>query len=125
MRAPQEQLISALCHLFNAVPVWGLLFNGWIWFHLREESRTVRRTAQQAMTFHVLLMSGLLIWMLVASINRLLEALALGRLCGAIDYINDKIFAGLILVYIAICLFGALRVVSGKPFQYPMVRLRQ
>lgn len=120
MRTRQEQIVSALVHLFNAVPLWGLLFCGWVWFAMREESRQVVRQARQAMTFHTLLMGGLLIWMLLEWFSRLIKQLSptLGNLLMGL---NGAIVTGLLIIYAAVCLLGAARCLSGQPFNYPLV----
>lgn len=124
MRPRQEQHLSALCHLCNAVPLWGLLFCGWIWFQLREESRTVRREAQQAMMFHALLMSGLLLWILATLLTRILHSLSLETASHLAARTNDIIFSGLMLAYVAICLTGCWRTLRDQSFRYPLVRPR-
>jgi uncharacterized Tic20 family protein len=123
MRTRQEQLISALCHLFNAVPLWGLLFCGWVWFAMREESRGVVRQAQQAMTFHALLMGGLFIWMILEWFARIISVLS-PTLSGILSETNSVILALLLLVYVSICLIGFARCLSGQPFQYPLLSRR-
>lgn len=124
MRARQEQHLSALCHLCNAIPLWGLFFCGCIWFQLREESRTVRRQAQQAMMFHVLLMGSLIIWILLELFARLLNALELPSACRLVSQLNGVIIWTTLAVYVTVCLAGCWRILSGRPFRYPLVRLR-
>jgi uncharacterized Tic20 family protein len=124
MRARQEQLLSAVCHLVNALPLWGLLFCGWIWFQLREESRPVRRQAQQAMYFHGLLMTAMVIWMALELFTRILFALSLSTIGTLVSQLNGFIIWALLVSYVGICLYGSWRVLSGQPFRYPLVRLR-
>lgn len=120
MRTRQEEILSALCHLFNAVPLWGLLFCGWIWFSVREESRVVVTQARQAMIFHVLLMAGLLVWLLLGLLSRVVWALS-PTLGGLLDNLNLLILALLLVAYVAVCLYGFARRLSGLPFAYPLL----
>jgi uncharacterized Tic20 family protein len=123
MRIRQEQLVSALCHLFNAVPLWGLLFCGWVWFALREESRFVVRNARQAMMFHGLMMAGLLIWMMLEWFSRIIGVLS-PALSSLLSQLNNLIVTIFLLSYVAICLAGSARCYSGRPFRYPLVGRR-
>lgn len=123
MRTRQEQILSSMCHLLNAVPLWGLLFCGWFWFSMREESRLVVRQAQQAIMFHILLMGGLLVWMLLGWLSRLIGVLSpdLGQI---FDMLNWLIIRLLLLGYVTVCLLGFARCLSGQSFRYPLVSRR-
>jgi uncharacterized Tic20 family protein len=124
MRTRQEQIHSAFCHLFNAIPLWGLLFCGLIWFSLREESRVVVRQAQQAINFHMLLMGGLLIWLLLETISRILGVLS-PTLREILSRVNGVMIALVLLAYVATCLYGFARCLSGQRFRYPLVLRRR
>ena len=121
MRAGREHQWSALCHLCNAVPVWGMLFAGAIWFHLREESREVVGHARQAILFHGILLMVALVYMIVGFLSKILQFIsaALGQ---TIDRMNDVIFYGLLAAYIGICLYGAVQCLHGLAFRYPLIR---
>lgn len=123
MRAPQERLLSALCHLFNAIPLWGLLFSGLIWMRLREESRAVVWQAQQAMMFHAILMAGVLVCLLVHGLSRLVSILAPD--VGAwLATANRWIVAALLIAYVVTCMVGFFMSLTGRTFRYPVVRFR-
>lgn len=121
MRKQQECSIAGFCHLLNVFPLWGLLFCGWIRFSYREESREVVAQAERAMTFHVILMSAGLIWMMVWLLARLVSALSSGA--GALLMrLNHGVMLAVYVVYALICLYGALCAFRGKTFNYPMIR---
>jgi uncharacterized Tic20 family protein len=123
MRAQREHVLSGLCHLFNAVPLWGLLYCGWMWYALREESRTVVYHARQAMTFHVVLMLGLLVYLALGFVARLLGVL-LPELGGVFRQINDSILKAALLAYVAICVCGCVLCSTGRSFHYPLLGRR-
>ena len=123
MRTRQEQIVSALCHLFNAAPLWGLLFCGWVWFAMREQSRTVVRHARQAMIFHLLLMSGLLVWLLLDWLTRIIGVFS-PSISGWLMQINNLILLVVLLAYVTICLIGFARCFSGQDFRYPLLSRR-
>ena len=121
MRSHREYQFSALCHLLNALPLWGLFFCGWIWFALREESRMVVRHAQQAMIFHALLLAALSVWVLLGLLARIMGVLS-QNLGDGLLLLNGWIIRLLLAAYIVICLYGSYRCLSRKPFRYPLVK---
>ncbi len=124
MRSQREFTLSGLCHLFNIIPVWGLLVCGLIWYSLREESRTVVRQARQAMTFHALMMAGLLAGILLELLSKILRILSV-NLGGLLSGINVTLITLFYLGYAAICIHGALRCFSRQTFNYPLLGNRQ
>lgn len=124
MRRRQEEVFSSLCHLLNILPVWGLVFCGGLWYLFREESRRVIYHARQAILFHLPLMVLLLVWMLMGLLSRILQVVFPG--VGVIlNNFNNWIMGGCYLVYLAICLWGFARTLSGFPFQYPLVSVKE
>jgi uncharacterized Tic20 family protein len=124
MRARQEQVIEAFCHLSNAIPIWGLFFCGVVWFWLREESRSVVRQARDAMVFHSLILVPMLLWCFLFQVIRLVRYLAPAWFCELLYWINNGM---LLIVYIAfalVCLWGMLCRLRGEPFRYPFPRRR-
>ena len=120
MRMQRERLYSGLCHLFNAIPVWGFVICGLVWLTLREESRAVVFHARQAMTFHVLLMLGLLAYWVLVITARILWQLS-PALSSFIAQMNNDILKILLIAYIAVCLYGAILCFSGQRFRYPLL----
>lgn len=121
MRPRNEQQLAGLCHLFNAVPGWGMLFCGYVRYAMREESRLVVHHARQAMVFHSLILAGLMLWVLIELLCRVLAILSI-YFSALLSSLNDLMVAGLIAVYVTTCLYGAWRCMSGRTFQYPLVR---
>lgn len=121
MRTRQEQILSALCHLFNAIPLWGLLFCGWLWFSLREESRPVVHQARQAMIFHFLMMGAILISIMLEWLSRIIGVVLSLKLKFFLSTLNWWMIMVLLAVYGLICLYGFVRCLFGQPFRYPLV----
>lgn len=120
MRRRDEQMMAALCHLCNAVPLWGLIFNGFIAFDAREKSRFLVAQARQAMYFHGIFLACMIVWSIVELFTKLLGVLfaPLGHTLG---FLNSAIIIGLLALYLSTCLFGALRCWSGESFRYPLI----
>lgn len=120
MRRQNEQLICALCHLFNCVPLWGMVFNGVVWFANRESSRAAQIHARQAMFFHGMLLASVMVWMIVVLISRLF-AVVIPPLGGLLNFLNTIVIAVLLAAHILTCLWGTWRCWTGQPFRYPLV----
>ncbi|MCE5230928.1 DUF4870 domain-containing protein [bacterium] len=120
MRAPQESMYSGLCHLFNMIPLWGLLYCGWVFYSMREESRYIVRHAREAMIFHSLLMAATLVFLISELLRRLIAVLspAIGSF---LHNMNITIFMTVVAVYWVICLLGAWRCFSRQNFHYPFI----
>jgi len=123
MRPRREHVYCGLCHVFNAIPLWGLLFCGWVWFTMREESRFVVYHARQAMTFHVLLMLALLIYAALELVSRVMGVL-LPSFGGVLRQANDIILKVLLIAYVVICVEGGLQCLIGRRFHYPLLGRR-
>ena len=121
MRSEQEQQVAALCHLFNIIPLWGLLINGGIWFHLREESRKVVIHAYQAMIFHAMMLGVVLIYFVVWLLTKIIHSIS-ERLAVMITQLNETIIWVLLIIYLVICLYGCIQCYRGRPFRYPLIR---
>lgn len=120
MRRRDEHMMAALCHLFNAVPLWGLIFNVVIWYDARERSRFLAAQSRQAMLFHGAFLACIVIWSVVELFTLLLGALF--RPLGAtLGFFNSAIIIALLALYLSVCLFGALRCWSGESFRYPLI----
>jgi uncharacterized Tic20 family protein len=123
MRSTQEHSLAGVCHLFNVVPIWGLIAAGGIWYAVREESRFVVRHALQAMVFHAMLLVAGLVWLVLQLLCRLLQAIS-PALSNVLYGINDTIIQVLYVLYVGTCLLGCFRAFSGRPFRYPLVKIR-
>lgn len=120
MRRREEQMMAALCHLCNGVPLWGLIFNAVIWFDARERSRFLVSQSRQAMLFHGAFLACMIIWSVVELFTKLLGALF--RPLGAtLGFFNSAIIIALLALYLSTCLFGAFRCWSGESFRYPLI----
>ena len=120
MRRQEEQTRAALCHFFNAIPLWGLIFCGVIWFDSREKSRYLVAQARQAMYFHGALMCGILVLM-IAYLFAFLIGIIFPLIGGFLDFVNRSMGWVLIIVYVGICVWGGAQCWRGEPFRYPFV----
>ena len=124
MRTEQENLAASLCHLFNILPLWGLLTAGAIWFQLREESRRVVLHAQQAMIFNVMGLALVLIWLLVGLLAKVVKYVSLPLGQGLV-LVNNGILLVLGAAYVIICLMGFARCLGGQSFHYPLIKVER
>lgn len=120
MRTRQEHQLCALCHLFNAIPLWGLLFCGWIWYAMREESRLVTGQARQSMFFHGLMMSGAFIFITLDLFVRVINYLS-PMLGSILSMINITVMSVFMVLYVGCCLWGAHQSLKDQSFRYPIV----
>lgn len=120
MRRRDEQVTASICHIGNAVPIWGLLFAGWLWFHNRETSRYLIAQSRQALYFHGLFLFCILVWMAVKLVTLLLHVL-FAPLGGVLDWFNNVIISLLLVSYVLTCFWGAWCCWGGRPFRYPIV----
>lgn len=120
MRRRDEQMMAAFCHLCNAVPLWGLIFNGFVWFDSREKSLFLMAQSRQAMMFHGLFLACMLIWAVVELLTMIL-GLLFKPLGATLGFLNSAIIIALLAMYLSVCLFGALRCWSGESFRYPLI----
>jgi uncharacterized Tic20 family protein len=124
MRSSKEYPLIACCHLFNMAPAWGLIFCGWVWYGMREESRLVVAQARQAMAFHALLLLALLAWMAMWLLAQLFSVLS-PTFGHWFMNVNNAIMLISYLLYAGVCLAGFARAMSGRLFRYPLVRIRR
>ena len=120
MRRPREDSLCALCHFFNLIPVWGLIFCAWVWYALLEESRLVVFHARQAMAFHALALGVGLMWMVISLIGRILGVLS-QSLADLLQLANNTVVTILTIAYVVACLWGCWCCLTGRPFRYPLV----
>jgi uncharacterized Tic20 family protein len=119
-RRRREMDYAGLCHLCNALPLWGLICNGLVWFAFRERSRYLVGQTQQAMYFHGLLLFVIVIWMLISAFTKLVAYLVAP--VGAVLYqINLAIIILVLGLHVVICAIGAWRTFNGQLFCYPFV----
>lgn len=120
MRKRDEELFATLCHLFNAIPVWGMIFNGLALFWSRETSRNVSRQASQAIFFHALMLFSIIVWSLVELITHLI-GIVFGPLGGILHFFNSTILFALMVLYWGTCAWAAFQTYNGVSFRYPLV----
>jgi len=120
MRRDDEHDLAAICHLCNAIPLWGLIICSVMWLYKREKSRYLALQAQQAMYFHGLLLLVIAVWGVVELLTRLLRYL-IYPLGYVLDFLNLIIIGCVIVLYICFCLWGAWQSYSGVAFRYPLV----
>lgn len=115
-----EELVASACHVFNAIPGWGMIASGLVWFRYREESRFLVRHATQALYFHGVLLAGVVLMVLLATIAKLMGVL-LPTIGGLLTGFNGMVGTVLFIAYVAVCLYGGYQVFRGRNFRYPIV----
>jgi hypothetical protein len=120
MRRDDEQIVAACCHWCNAIPIWGLMFCGVMYFYFRETSRYLVAQTRQAMFFHGVMLAAALAWIISELIARVTTELF--ELVGeTLQTINKVVIVAIYLAYLAVCAWGGARSWLGKPFVYPLV----
>ncbi len=123
MKVRQERDLAALAHLFNAVPGWGLIACGAIWFHARERSRWLAAQALQAMMFHGLLLVVAVVGMVVEKFRQIVGVIVppFGSILGLL---NNVALGAMLFVYVGYCVLGAWRCFGGHAHRYPLIGQR-
>ena len=120
MRRRDEQTLAALCHFFNAIPIWGMIFSGFVLFDNREKSRFLAAQARQALLFHGLFLAVIVVWMLVELVTALLNAL-FAPLGSLLRFLNHVIVSAALIGFVGVCVWGGLRAWAGEFFRYPFI----
>lgn len=115
-----EEIVAGACHVCNAIPGWGMIASGLVWFRYREESRFLARHAIQALYFHGVLLAGVVLMVLLATIAKLIGVL-LPPVGGMLSGFNGMIGTVLFIAYVSVCLYGGYQLFRGRRFRYPIV----
>jgi uncharacterized Tic20 family protein len=122
MRA-EDRPYAALAHFFAAIPLWGIVFNWILAMSFKEKSRDVAFHAHQGIFFQIFLLAVFVIaalfhlfFLLVIVVNHPLGDLLI--------FGNKVLFFFIFVVYVLICLYGAIAVLDGRDFEYPYIGRR-
>lgn len=116
----EERTVAAIVHILTIPPLWGILFAGIIWLNFKERSREVVFHAQQAIFFQCIFLLVFLIYLvfsLFASLIRVLNQ----QIADILVKGNRLLLIACFLAYVTICIYGALRLIFGKEFYYPLI----
>jgi uncharacterized Tic20 family protein len=116
----EERGYVLLTHLFAAIPLWGILFNGILWISFQEKSRRVVFHAQQGIFFQVAFLAMLLVGLVVFLFTQLVGVLN-DSLASLIRSGNWLIITAVFILYEITCLYAIWNVIQGKDFEYPFI----
>ena len=116
----EERGYVFLSHLFTAIPLWGILFNGVMWISFKERSRQVVYHAQQGIFFQVIFLAAILVG-LVAFLFTQVVGVINGPLAAVLSFINWIIIVMVWIVFEIICIIGMATAANGNEFHYPFV----
>ena len=116
----EERGYLLLAHLFAAIPLWGIVFNGILWLSFKEKSRRVVFHAHQGIFFQVVFLATLLIGLIVFLFTQLISVInqSLASLISAGNWIV------IIVIWIAYeftCLYAMWNILQGRDFEYPFI----
>jgi len=116
----EERGYILLAHLFAAIPLWGILFNGILWLSFQEKSRKIIFHAHQGIFFQVaflvMFLAGLVVFLFTKLISVINTSLASLLSTG-----NWIIIIVLIAAYEITCLYAIWNIIQGKEFEYPFI----
>ncbi|MBN1902635.1 DUF4870 domain-containing protein [Candidatus Sumerlaeota bacterium] len=116
----EERGYVLLTHLFAAIPLWGILFNGIIWISFQEKSRKVVFHAHQGIFFQVAFLAmtlvGLLVFLFAQLVGVINESIA-----SLIRSGNWLVIVILFILYEITCIYAIWNVIQGRDFEYPFI----
>lgn len=119
----EDKDISGLIHLLNIIPLWGIAFNGIIWYTYKDKSKVIVFNALQSIFFQIAFLIigilGILFQFFSILVGYLLPQI--GHFLKSANYTVLMIF---LIIYIFFCLLGAWKTFSGEEFQYPYIGAR-
>lgn len=117
---PKDKEIAGLIHLLNIIPLWGVLFNGIIWYLVREKNEDLVFNALQAIFFHSIFLAlfiiGCGIHLFCLPIKFIVEQIGVLFIA-----INWSVIVICWVGYICTCLYGSYKKFNGEDFEYPFV----
>jgi uncharacterized Tic20 family protein len=116
----EERGFMLLAHLFAAIPLWGILFNGILWLSFQQKSRKVVFHAHQGIFFQVVFLAMLLVGLIVFLFSHLVGVInkTLGSLLG---FGNWVILISIFIIYELTCLYAIWNILQGREFEYPFI----
>lgn len=121
LRRHDERTVACLAHLAGIIPGWGALVMGWVLWRYRERSRGVVYHARQALVFHVLMLTVVLVPLLLYGIGRIAGVLR-PDLGTVLVVLAQWIGLGVFVLNSAFVLVAADRVIEGHSFEFPLHR---
>jgi len=116
----EERGYVLLAHLFAAIPLWGIVFNGILWLCFKERSRKVVYHAHQGIFFQVIFLAALLVGLVVFLFNHLVAVIN-SPLASIISFGNWIVIFVIWAIYELTCLYAMWNVIQGREFEYPFV----
>ena len=116
----EERGYILLAHVFAAIPLWGILFNGILWLSFQEKSRKIIFHAHQGIFFQVAFLVVLLVGLVVFLFTQLISVIntSLASLLGTGNWI---IIIVLFASYEITCFYAVWNIIQGKEFEYPFI----
>jgi len=109
-----------LTHLFTAIPLWGILFNGIMWHAFKEKSRDIVFNAQQGIFFQAIFLAAVLMGLIVHLFTKLVSVIN-GSLASVLSSVNFLIIILFMVAYELTCLFAMWNTLQGRNFEYPII----
>lgn len=116
----EERGYILLTHLFAAIPLWGILFNGILWLSFQEKNKKVVFRAHQGIFFQVTFLAMLLVGLVVYLFTQLVGVIN-ESLASVIRSGNWMIITIIFIMYEVTCLYAIWNVIQGKDFEYPFI----
>ena len=119
----EERGYIFLSHLFAAIPLWGILFNGIIWMTFKERSRRIVFHAHQGIFFQTIFLAAVFMGLVVHLFTKLVGVIDVS-LAGIMSSVNILILIIVIIAYEAVCVFAMWNTLQGRDFSYPLIEKR-
>ena len=116
----EERAIAALVHLIIIIPLWGILFAGVVWMLYKERNREVVFHAVQAIFFQSFFLLIFLIYLIFRLFSYLVMVID-QKIAASMTWGNNHLLFVCGVAYVAMCIFGALRIALGSDFRYPVI----
>lgn len=119
----KDREFAGITHLVNIVPLWGLVFNGVIWYIFKDKSKYVVFNAIQSIFFHLFFLTVMIIG-IAFQVFIMLIKLLLSQIGSLLEFGNWTVMMVFFTVYILTCILGAWRIFNGEDFLYPFIGKR-
>ncbi len=119
----EERGYILLAHLFAAIPLWGILFNGILWLSFKERSRRVVFHAHQGIFFQAIFLAALLAGLVFFLFTEIMGVINTS-LAGILKFANWVVLITIWAAYEITCLYAMWNTVEGREFKYPLIGAR-
>ena len=119
----EERGYIFLSHLFAAIPLWGILFNGIIWMTFKEHSRRIVFNAHQGIFFQTIFFAAVFMGLAVHLFTKFVGVINVS-LAGTMSSVNILIRIIVIIAYAAVCVFAMGTPLQGRVFSDPLIEKR-